>query len=299
MKKLLSALFAFTIILTCLISCAPDREGVDEKYTGPKISSLEYKTTDFMGGAEIYKLLDFSEGSVSMKRYHPYDADYESDYELLHTFDTSLYTAIVDAFYSNGLFDLKEVYTTDEIIMDGGSWRFTVQYENGSKKVSSGTNVSPYEIFLNSDIAFWDITGAEFLGCVPDSYKTAPGFSLTYKLSEELNPSYGYIAIPAFKATWRKHSYEYSGSYKNTTFELQNIETHLIILKPYLELEEWKIKSASLFRCNSEYTTKESVGCTVTSSEIKFTPTTDTNYLLIVEYELGTAEYRFDTTLAK
>ena len=30
-----------------------------------------------------------------------------------------------------------------------------------------------------------------------------------------------------------------------------------------------------------------------------FTPTTDTNYLLIVEYELGTAEYRFSTTLAK
>ena len=299
MKKLLSALIVFLIVFTGLISCAPDREGVDEKYTGPQISSIEYKTTTSMSGLTNYRILDFSEGSVYEIIDYPTIDGYEAKHELICTFDVSYYTAIVDAFYSKGLLDLDEVYEPEGTVMDGGSWSLTVQYENGSQKASSGYVAAPYEIFTNSDIAFWDITGAEFLGCVPDSYKNAPGISLTYKLSEELNTSYEYIAIPAFKATWRNHSYEYSGSYMNTPFELQNIETHLIILKPYSELGECKIKSASFFRCNSEYTTKESVGCTVTSSEIKFTPTTDTNYLLIVEYELGTAEYRFSTTLAK
>jgi hypothetical protein len=64
--------------------------------------------------------------------------------------------------------------------MDGGGWKLTIEYVDGTSKTSDGDNAEPNRIFHNCATAFYDLCKEGVVGSVPSNYYNPPGISISY-----------------------------------------------------------------------------------------------------------------------
>ena len=190
MKKLITLILilSFSLLTTsCKIKeQSTDKSNEEEKeiqeYTGKKITKFKCISVDFNGGVTDMEVLDFNQNNYAFARHLPYDTvDIESKLEIKCTFTDEQEKALIDHCYTYGLFDIKEHYTATEHIIDGGSWSFIIEYEDGTTKTSTGTNASPSKVFSDCATAFYDICRSGVVGYVKSDYYTPPKISYSLR----------------------------------------------------------------------------------------------------------------------
>ena len=160
--KLLSLILAVLLTLT-LPACAvkPTPNGTEDngnsdtskpnsniEYRGTKITKLTYETVDYNGGATDVNVLDFSANTFTYNGYFPPYIDMNDPSRTVTSeFTEEEEKLFLDTCYANGLFALEEKYTHDGIVCDGGEWTLTIEYVDGTVKLSNGINEGPYDIF--------------------------------------------------------------------------------------------------------------------------------------------------------
>ncbi|MBR2965355.1 MAG: hypothetical protein IKC34_02260 [Clostridia bacterium] len=296
MKKVLCILLIFISSLLSLFSCAEPSENI-LSYDGPQIKSFEYIHVDYNGCLTECKLLDLESGTVFFKRYFPSDEKI-ADYEVLYTIDLSKKELLINLLYTAGLFNLDELYTTEDLIYDGGGFEFIISYADGSEKLSRGSNAEPTEIFKKADEYFFDVTGEEFIGRVEDSYKYPPKTYIQTNHHEDF-PHSGpqkYLLLSPYRYTWRKHNFNADSFTVPTIEPTKNGDDQLIMLQYSDDI----IKDVKIFTYESSETEKNSLRRKKNTGYSKshyviFDLKPNTNYIVILEFENGTAEYRFKT----
>ena len=174
MKKFrLITLLVVTVMLFSHTAC-----GVKE-YNGKKITKLTYQTVDYFGGLTTENIFDFNENAYLRASYFP-SLDEDGTPEQVSSFTDEAEKNFINACYTSGLFGLKESYTTDDNVMDGGEWTLTIEYEDGTQKISKGINADPYRIFDKCSTAFYDLCGRRITGTLPRYYDSPPDVSHSF-----------------------------------------------------------------------------------------------------------------------
>ena len=173
MKKI----FLIISILSCLtlLSCSSIKE-----YKGKKINKLTYTTVEYMGGYTKVNEFDFVNNNYSTIDYYAYDEE-TPETEIKSSFSDNEEKTFIDSCYSYGLFDLKESYEPLFPVMDGSGWELTIEYEDGTKKVSEGNNARPTKVFNNCATAFYDLCGYSVIGSLPPYYAYPPNISYSFR----------------------------------------------------------------------------------------------------------------------
>jgi len=175
-------LLAFCLILTgSLFSCQVIRE-----YKGKEIASLTYETVTYMGGYTERNIIDFTENKYYSLAFLPFDEESPTEPELKKEFTEDAEKKFINACYSNGLFSLDDSYIATNVD-DGGGWELIIEYKDGTKKISTGSNKAPYTIFNKCSTAFYDLCGEQVIGNLPSYYVYPPNisYSFHYKIKEE------------------------------------------------------------------------------------------------------------------
>ncbi len=162
------------LVFICLLTAC---NSVKE-YTGTKITKLTYMTIDYNGGYTVQHELDFNENKYSSVGYLPYE-DENPELETKTTFTDEEEKVFMDSCYTCGLFDLKESYSETGII-DGGEWKLIIEYEDGTTKISHGSNARPTDIFNKCATVFYDLCGQPIVGRLPDYYVSPPNISYAF-----------------------------------------------------------------------------------------------------------------------
>ena len=179
MKK--SVLF-ISLLFACisLSSCSSMKE-----YNGTKLTKLTFTTVDYMGGYTVDHAIDFIENTYSSAGYLKYDEN-EPTLEVKKTFTDEEEKVFIDSCYSYGLFNLKDSYVNN-YVDDGGGWNLTIDFEDGTNKVSTGSNASPTSVFNKCSTVFYDLCGTQILGKLPDNYIDPPNISYSFEFEESEN----------------------------------------------------------------------------------------------------------------
>ncbi|MBQ7326405.1 MAG: hypothetical protein IJW93_02885 [Clostridia bacterium] len=210
MKKCLSLLICIVLLL-CLTGCTPGEPIIMLEYKGTPLTSLSYKSVDYMGGFSTTTLIDFEKNTVTVTKYNPYAAEqgkeeYTTDYTCDFTDEAEM--VFINKVYSFGLFSILPRYENNHVD-DGGGWDLVIEYENGQQKRSSGSNAAPGIIFSACAIPFYRLTGIDVLGRVPTEYKYPP--NLSYAMHYECD-NYDYSAfIHSERANYRWNDHTVSG----------------------------------------------------------------------------------------
>ena len=285
MKK--SFLLIGLLLLCFFTSCKSD-------YTGPKVSFIEKTTIDYMGGYSYKKKIDFINNEVLFT-----DSFLDGPYFFnpKYSFDEEKEYDCINALFEAGLFNIKTKYTTDHLVIDGGGWNLEIVFEDGSKIVSSGSNASPRDIFLNCDYAFFKLYGDDFFGLLSDSYKNPPSIDISFVYG---NASYGY-GLSASNYTWRGKEVN---NIDNVSFAIKNQKYE------FVEQEDY---SFCLWTSNYEYKFSKMV---IKSYDLNGFDETevfnskwfkskqidlvlDRIYVIYVYFNEGVCEYPFSTALIK
>lgn len=157
----LNAFISIFVVLFLLCSC-----NTTGNYDGEESARFEYVTCDFNGGITTHTILDLSSGQLLKKTVFPPSEAEDVEYTILNTLDEIDCSRVVNIIHHCGLLSLEESYTTEDEIIDGGSWTFTVSYKNGSKRVSNGVNAGPSHLFAEADQAIFSNTGVSLFGRV-------------------------------------------------------------------------------------------------------------------------------------
>ena len=160
-------------LLCILTACNSIKE-----YTGTKIIKITHTSIDYMGGYTIKDELDFNENKYSSLGYLPTEVE-NPELELKSTFTDEEEKVFMDECYTYGLFDLKESYSASDII-DGGGWSLIIEYEDGTTKISKGSNAGPTKVFNKCATTFYDLCGQGVVGRVPEYYITPPNISYSF-----------------------------------------------------------------------------------------------------------------------
>lgn len=174
MKKMIINTFIIICVLF-LLSCT-------KKYEGAAVNKLTYITVNYNGGYTNKRVLDFKENKYYSIGYLPVD-DKEPDLELKNTFSESEGKDFIQQCYSNGLFDIKAMYSQSGII-DGGVWELIIEFSDGTIKKSKGSNASPQKTFNKCAIAFYNLCGEEVMGTLPKYYVYPPQISYAFHYNE-------------------------------------------------------------------------------------------------------------------
>ena len=179
MKKLV--LFT-SLLFACisLISCSSIKE-----YNGTKLTKLTFTTVDYMGGYTVDHVIDFIENTYSSAGYLKYDEN-EPTLEVKKTFTDEEEKVFIDSCYLYGLFNLKDSYVNN-YVDDGGGWNLTIDFEDETNKVSTGSNASPTSVFNKCSTVFYDLCGTQILGKLPDNYIDPPNISYSFEFEESDN----------------------------------------------------------------------------------------------------------------
>lgn len=142
-----------------------------KEYKGTPVSKIVYSSHDGLGMGSI-KTLDFESNSIIIAEDNSFN-DEQSAEPLVAEFSKDDGEYILNALYTYGLFKLKEEYPDRGTIDDGGSWRLTIYYQDGTEKASYGGVNHPDKVFQKSAIAIYDTTNIEFWS-VPQAYLVPP-----------------------------------------------------------------------------------------------------------------------------
>lgn len=173
MKKFLKNIILIMIMLLSS-SCSFSKE-----YNGPKITKLTYVDIDYNGMIYDKYVIDFITNQYLTTHYTSINED-TSPLTLKSTFTEEEEKIFLDSCFANGLFDLKESYTTNETVYDGGGFDLIIEYEDGTSKTSNGSNAFPMKVFNKCSTAFYDLCKEEVLGELPDYYVYPPGISFSF-----------------------------------------------------------------------------------------------------------------------
>ena len=178
MKKILVSMFLLVFGL-CLVGCASNIE--IKEYQGKKLVQLEYTSIDYNGGYTSVYVFDFLNNIFKLKNYLPAD-QIQEEFKIFTEFTDAQETTLINKLYSYGFFNIKEEYKSPGGIIDGGGWNLEIFFEDGSSKLSKGSNNSPKQVFSNCAKAFYDICGDGIVGYVESDYYSPPKIdcSVTY-----------------------------------------------------------------------------------------------------------------------
>ena len=266
------------------------------EYNGPDIVSLEYKSIDYDGGFESYKLLDLSNGAAYKKSFNPHYGQ-EADYKLWFNFDNSENDAFMNHLYTAGLLDFEDMYTTDDIIFDGGEWLFTIKFADGTEKISRGINASPDKLKAKIGEVIFDFTGNDFLEVLPESYTKPPvlEIGISYKIENHYY-SNSLVGFAPYRYTWRSATYQ-ADSYKAAILksEHENVTYTVNISIAKMTGNSGNIQGVKLYSYTDDINNKTEISCDHSKQSIRLTAEENTNYILVIQYRYGEAEYWFTT----
>ncbi|MCL2675042.1 MAG: hypothetical protein FWE84_00385 [Firmicutes bacterium] len=151
MKKTVAV---FAVILS--IFCISIFDGCGNEYKNKVIVSIEFGSTDYMGGRMYNKFYDFQKMNYSTQHLwgaEPYPDHWEQEdidlwdslanYQVRGTFTEEKAAEFFENIKKHGIFELKKRYEPKELILDGGGWCLTITFDDGTAFTSSGSNCSP------------------------------------------------------------------------------------------------------------------------------------------------------------
>ena len=147
-----------------------------KEYSGKKIANLTFQTHGYLGGYTKEDILNLKENTFSRIGYELSEAP---ETKLTSTFTEEEEKLFLDLCYTNGLFNIKDKYE-DPNVLDGGEWTLTIEYDDGTKKISRGINDGPYKIFNKCSTAFYDLCGVAVVGTLPAYYADPPNVSWSF-----------------------------------------------------------------------------------------------------------------------
>ncbi len=207
MRRTLLTIFILVVLLLSfgiLFACNSnennkvEEEEVIIEYTGTPVTKIDYSISGFTAG-EYTKTIDFENNNIT---YSHYDNQWNENRQLIvdtkATFNAGDEKYIIDRFYTYGLFDLEESYTTDEVILDGSNWSLVITFEDGSTKTSGGYAAGPYTVFNKCAFSIYDKTKYEFWS-VPEAYKVPPQIDI----AQHTDNTHLVTSATLYKYKWR------------------------------------------------------------------------------------------------
>ena len=312
MKKIICEILLLLFVVS-IFTCACSSCGVIElEYKGKEIASIEYISVDYNGGVQSKSKIDFTTCGVYESYIIPGQEEDSYDYRLDYFFDTELSDNIINAFYNQGMFSLLPIYSNILPIVDGGGWHFTINYADGTSKKSYGSNAGPHNIFRKADEAFFLLTGHEFLGYA-DSFFTSPPmiqmFFGAYPDKDKVKGNYviydEYNSIFSYKYIWNNKKsdsiqinylpyFTFSDNYASANY-------YYVSLDFQSPINNFKKANVYSYRDNpkkiQEVNAKQELGLINGRWErsLNFDVEPDMNYVVILEFKYGTAEYYIST----
>lgn len=209
------------------------------EYQGVELEKLTYKTIYYFGGFTNTYLFDFDANTASFKSYNPID-DEETPFEVFATFDEEAEKYFINRIYTYGMFNLKEHYETDEMIMDGGGWSLKMEFKDGSIKESDGDNAGPDKVFGYCAYAFYDLVERGIVGYVDSDYYAIPtlSYSVVHRMPELIYSTDSFFAVNRVNYQWNKKSITTRDLY--TISSVLNQDTKLLASAEYsMSLSTW------------------------------------------------------------
>ncbi|MBO5312624.1 MAG: hypothetical protein J6B29_01530 [Clostridia bacterium] len=286
MKKLLklSLLAIGLLAVFCLFSC-------NREYKGKEIESIEYTTCSFMGGYTQSRRLVLSSGEILAKECIPWE-DIDGEYAVVGTIDTDKNGEILNMLSSLGLFSLDGEYANYNVL-DGGSWTYKITYADGTEKTSVGINAGPDNLFKEADILFFDLTGYELFGKVPQSYKEPPLYSLKHSYETENNDwCEEIVGLEPTAFNWRGRSVV-KEQHKTVSIDATE-NTHHQVTLTRAQGEAFPTEVA-VYACDATQGTQQPIEHTMLGARVNFEIEKNKSYLIVLTFPDGTAEYRFNT----
>ncbi len=296
--RILLVLILLSLLPISLSSC---------EYTGKEIASIEDVSTDYMGGIVTKNKLLLQTGEIYTSHNVPSNPENSYDYRIAFSYDPSLSDEIIDAFYSVGLFNLLPSYKSIFPVMDGGGWELIITYTDGTTKVSRGSNAGPYSTFQRAGLAFYEITGGDFLYAPSGEYKYAPSISLDTRYSDEANNAVyinGFFGISAYQGHWRDREMPVrEGAIQN----IEMLSGFDYTVHVYMQDYQDQFTHATVYAYKDSYENKKEVEIDIKTDfeltgikrSFTFIPEPNTNYVIYLVFELGSAEYRLSTLPAQ
>lgn len=258
MKRILFLiLFVSSIFIFAGCSFISDFIPIRE-YTGTPLSSLSYKTVDYMGGYTETYILDFESNSVTKSVFSPWLENAEEESEIISSFSEDEERDFINKIYSYGLFGIKEHYEPNYTVMDGGGWTLVINYSDGTSKKSTGDNASPKEVFDNCAIPFYELCGEQVLGNVPTTYISPPQVDLSVSYTYKNNNYSGNTFMSFLRGNYLWNGHRESNA---DIYELATGGREILLLKG----QEYEISlyTANYDNYNGKY--DKFTKCTVTS----------------------------------
>ena len=172
MKKLIALTLALVSLLSCLVGCT----STIKEYDKTPLTGLTYTHVDYNGGFTTEYFFDFDKNTVTLHSYLPTDKENDR-LETLAEFTDEEEKNLINRIYTYGLFNIREKYESPPGIMDGAGWTLKIDYNDGTSKVSRGSNNSPRYVFSKCAEAFYDVCGDGVVARVSPKYHTPPNLS--------------------------------------------------------------------------------------------------------------------------
>lgn len=299
MKKFLILL----ICLSCLLlSCTSNgKYKYYGEYSGETIKQISFLTVNFNGGERREHVIDFDANTYSYANYFRGD---DIVFDEMNTFDNEQEKIFIDACDYFGLFDLEESYSRDGV-NDGGSWTLTIEYEDGSTKVSEGVNERPDKIFKKCSTYFYDICQRDVLGCLPEFYAYPPNVSCSYLSYDDTEFNLSMVERADFKlnTTSSEGNDLFLINEKNkdrNDLDPNAAYTFCLYTANYRYKEKFQKITVKEYDYNSELTGEREVYSGKWFKQIEFEITTNKIYMYELTYQNGDfVQYTFNTACAE
>lgn len=129
------------LAMTAILTVAVFSGGCGE-YGGKPISKIVYESVDYMGGFTDIYVVDFQSNSCLTAYYNPMKDESKPEPEFFRAFVADQGRHFLDSINKGGLLTLWKKYEMKGV-MDGFGWTLTIFYEDGTTKVSTGSNYRP------------------------------------------------------------------------------------------------------------------------------------------------------------
>ena len=264
------------------------------------ITKLTYKKTSYkVGGSTWTYVFNFADNVI------------EAPSSLAKAFSDEAEDALLNKLSDSGLFDLKEKYSLNASVSDGGSWELTLEFKNGETKKSIGINKFPTSIFNKCSTAFYEICGSGVVATVPSEYYTPPNVSYSF---EHIDVENVYVSN-GYNSYGKRLNYKWNG-FESTGNKIYEANKGVTFPQKFEVGIDYSLVLYTKNYHTGEYS-KEFTKCTVTSYDFNENLTNETEiysdgwfdqisikieinkiYVIRFEFENGDfVEYTFNTQL--
>lgn len=281
MKKRIFIITLLIIVIVLNVSCRGE-------YKGKDVASIEFTQIDYMGGFEDIKKLDFNTNQYLTAHTNPENFE-QIDFEEFIKLDNIKNKEFIDSAYKYGLFNLKDKYQPTFPVLDGGGWELVITFDDGTTKVSKGSNAGPTRIFEKVDKAFFDIFKEEFFGYVDSEYMYPPYVDIAIRSG---NGSYGF-GLTKTNYKWHQkavnniNNIEVALSEEKFTFK-EGIEYTLSLYDA-----NWTYKAKSISVVSYDLSGEDPKNIEINDNKISLE--VNRVYVFKMEFKYGTCEYVLST----